>query len=57
MSYEPECPFCLERVLDLWEKHLTDGETCNIDCPSCGKPLRVTASITVDYELDSRETV
>jgi hypothetical protein len=47
------CPYCEEsiRVEDLYG----DGESCEVECKSCGQTVVVTASVSIDYEARCRE--
>ena len=53
-SPDAVCPWCGEEQGDTWELRLTDGETADVDCDSCHKPIRVEAHVWIDYTTYAR---
>lgn len=46
------CPHCGWSDEASWEYGMNDGDTIDIECGSCEKPIRVTCSISVDYQTE-----
>ena len=46
------CPWCGYRMEDLWEYGVEDGCCLHIDCPGCGKPVTLSCSVNVMYEIE-----
>lgn len=51
-----ECPFCHSRQDSLWELFVesggpTDYQEVEGNCDSCGRPIKVVAHVTVEYEV------
>lgn len=50
-----ECPVCHYKDFDAWELGLSDGEETEIECPSCGAKLVVSAEIVTWYTARLKE--
>lgn len=50
------CPWCGDEVTDSPSMDINhDGRVDKMDCAACGKPVEVTAEITVTYEVRKPE--
>lgn len=52
-SWDFECPLCFA----LWNNEsdpIGEGEEAEEDCPKCGAELIITASYSVDYDVNVR---
>jgi hypothetical protein len=53
----PICPYCEQiATRDAWELGLDgDGDSCEMECKTCGETIMVIQNINVDYSTKKRE--
>ncbi len=55
-QFDVRCPWCTVVIDDLWEFFTSGDGTEEIECPDCEKPINITQTTTVDYEIEKRES-
>jgi DNA-directed RNA polymerase subunit RPC12/RpoP len=46
------CPWCDHLHIDAWDLDIEDGESREIECEECDRPIRVTLHVTYDYDTE-----
>ena len=45
-SYDETCPWCKERLTDLWDHNWVGKCEIEIECVHCGRPISVLAEVS-----------
>lgn len=51
MNDSVQCPYCGQKIKDLWEYNMNDGDTLIVEC-DCGKSFQIKCNVNTYYRVN-----